>query len=314
MSASVLPTVTVVILNYQRKASLRQTLESVRCQVYSALEVIVVDNASTDGSDQMVAGMFPEARLVRLPSNIGCAARNHGVCAAKGDIVITLDNDVQLTTPHDVQTVVELFAQHPSVACINFQILNAEGCLSRRDWCHPRDCDRFADQAFLTDYVLEGASALRHHAFEQVGGYWPPLFIGHEGHDLAYRLLGAGYDLLYSPQIRVVHAVSAAARPSSRIYYTFTRNAIWVSLRNHRPFVAAREIITDLALMAFSSARAGHWKSYLHGLWDGLAGAPCAFASRCPLSLATYRRLRHIRRLELSPFEKIRRHWRERPI
>ena len=314
MSASERPTVTVMVLNYQRKALLHRTLESALRQAYPALEILVVDNASTDGSDRMIAETFPEVRLLRLPENIGCAARNHGVASAMGDIVVTIDNDVLLSTSYDVHTVVNRFAKCPSVACINFKILNAEGHLSVRDWCHPRDWQQFADESFLTDYILEGASAFRREAFEQVGGYWEPFFIGHEGHDLALRMLNAGYDLLYSPDICVTHLVAAEARPSSRIYYKFTRNSIWLPLRNHRPFAAACAMAKYLGLMAFSSARSGHWRSYVHGLWDGLIGIPRAVASRCPLSVATYRRLHHIRSFEPSLIEKVKRHWLGRTI
>lgn len=308
------PPVTISVLNYQRKETLRLVLERALAQNYPELEVLVVDNASEDGSDRMVEEEFPTVRLLRLPQNIGCAARNAGVAAAKGEFVITLDNDVLLTTPDDARTAVEILERYPSAACVNFKILDSEGNLSRRDWCHPRDWRRFADEEFLTDYVLEGASAFRREAFEQAGGYWAPYLIGHEGLDLALRLLEEGYDLVYSPQVRVRHLAARSARPPSRIYYIYTRNSIWLSLRNHRPLAVLRAIAMDLLLMAFSSARARQWGSYLRGLRDGLIGSPRALASRRPLSRATYRKLRQIERLEPSLLEKARRHWRERPI
>ncbi|MBI4241952.1 MAG: glycosyltransferase family 2 protein [Candidatus Rokubacteria bacterium] len=305
------PVVTVSILNYQRREILRRALERAVGQSYPALDVLVVDNASTDGSDRLVEREFPLVRLVRLPENIGCAARNAGVAAAKGEIVVTLDNDVLLTTADDVRTIVDIFERRPSVACASFKILSETGGLSRRDWCHPRDWARFADEEFVTDYVLEGASAVRRDAFERVGGYWAPLFLGHEGLDLALRLLEAGHDLLYSPRVRVTHLVAAEARPSSRIYYTFTRNAIWVALRNRRGPDAARAIGRDLALMAFTSARAGQFRGYVRGLRDGLLGVPRALATRRPMSRATSRRLRHIRRLAPGLLAKVRRHLEE---
>lgn len=307
-------TVTISILNYQRKETLRRTIERAVGQRYPDLDVLVVDNASTDGSDRMVGEEFPGVRLVRLPENVGCAARNAGVAAAKGEIVVTIDNDVLLTTAGDVQTAVDVFERRPSVGCVNFKILDPAGGLSRRDWCHPRDWRRFANEEFETDYVLEGASAVRRDAFERVGGYWAPLFLGHEGLDLALRFLEAGYELLYAPRLQVTHLVSSEARPSSRIYYTYTRNAIWVSLRNHRPLDGARAIARDLALMAFAAARAGEWKSYSRGVRDGLAGWRRAAAGRHPLSDTTYRRLREIRRLEPSLLEKVKRHVSERLI
>ncbi|ETX09182.1 glycosyltransferase family 2 protein [Candidatus Entotheonella palauensis] len=309
-----LPSVTVMILNYQRREMLRRVVTSALQQDYPHLDILVVDNASTDDSVAFVQQTFPQVRVLPLPQNIGCAARNQGIAAAHGDIIVTIDNDVLLTTPQDVQSVVALFETHPDVACIDFQIRDEAGELCTRDWCHPRDWRRFAHEEFLTAYVLEGASAIRRQAFERVGGYWAPLFLGHEGHDLAYRLLGAGFNLLYTPRVQVTHLVSPAARPSSRIYYTFTRNAIWVSLRNHRPVAALRAIVKYMSLMAFSSVRAGQWQSYLQGIWDGLRGVPQALATRSPLTPAAYRRLRHIRRFEPGVLAKALRHWRERPI
>ncbi len=308
------PVVTIMILNYQRREMLRHVVTSALQQDYPHLDILVVDNASTDGSVADVRQTFPQVRVLSLPKNIGCAARNEGIAAAHGDLIITIDNDVLLTTPRDVQSVVTLFHNHPDVACIDFQIRDESGQLCTRDWCHPRDWREFADEEFLTAYVLEGASAIRRQAFERVGGYWGPLFLGHEGHDLAYRLLGAGFNVLYTPRVHVTHLVSPAARPTSRIYYTFTRNAIWVSLRNHRPVAALRAIVKYMSLMAFASARAGQWPSYLRGVWDGLRGVPQALATRAPLTPAAYRRLRHIRRFEPSVLAKTRRHWRERPI
>lgn len=304
----------LAILNYQRRDALRRVLEAVRTQRYPLLDVVVVDNASTDGSAEMVRAEFPEARLVTLPQNIGAAARNAGVAAAKGDIVFTLDNDVLLTTPDDVERGLAVFARHPRAAVVNFMILGPDGRLSRRDWCHPRDCDRFGETEFPTDYILEGASACRREAFLAAGGYWPPYFIGHEGWDLALRLLDAGHELVYSPAVRVRHMVDPSVRPGSRIYYTFTRNAVWVALRNHRPAPALAAIGRDLALMTFAAFRAGEVRAWGRALRDAIRGARAALASRRPLSRATYRRLRDIRALRPSFAARGLRHVQERLI
>jgi GT2 family glycosyltransferase len=312
--AELIPTVSIAILNYQRRDALRGALQSARQQRYRVLELIAVDNASTDGSAEMVSAEFPDVRLVRLPENIGAAARNAGVNAAKGDLVFTLDNDVRFTTPDDVERGVEAFARHPRAAVVNFMIVGPGGALSRRDWCHPRDPDRWAGREFPTCYVLEGASACRREAFLAAGGYWPPFFIGHEGLDLALRLLDAGHDLLYTPAVRVEHLVEASVRPSSRIYYTFTRNAVWLALRNHRPAAAVASVAQDCALMAFCAARAGQLGAYARGVRDAVRGAPAALATRRPLSRQTYRRLADVCALRPGLAARVRRHVRERLI
>lgn len=308
------PTVSIAILNYQRRDVLRGALESARTQRGPVLEVLAVDNASTDGSVEMVRREFPDVRVVALEENVGAAARNAGVAAAKGEIVVTLDNDVRLTTPDDVDRLLAVFARHPRAAVVNFMILGPDGRLSRRDWCHPRDPDVWAEREFPTTYVLEGASACRREAFLAAGGYWPPFFIGHEGLDLALRLLDRGHDLVYTPAVRVRHLVEPSARPSSRIYYTFTRNALWVALRNHRPAAALGSLAQDLALMAYCAARAGQGSAFVRGVLDGLGGAPAALATRRALSRATYRRLKELRAERPSLPRRVLRHVRERLI
>jgi GT2 family glycosyltransferase len=307
-------TVSIAILNYQRRDVLRRALAAAREQRWPSLEIIAVDNASTDGSQEMVRDEFPDVHLVALPENVAAAARNEGVRAAKGEIVFTLDNDVLFTTPEDVARGVAAFERHPRAAVVNFAILGPDGTLSRRDWCHPRDPRRWADTEFLTDYVLEGASACRRDAFLAAGGYWAPFFIGHEGWDLALRLLDAGHDLVYCPAVRVRHLVDQTVRPSSRIYYTFTRNAIWVALRTQRAGDAAGSIARDLALMAFAATRAGQTVAWARGVLDAVRGAPRALATRRVMSKATARRLRSLRALKPSLVARAARHARERLI
>jgi len=306
--------VTIAILNYQRRDALRRALEAARAQRYARLEVLAIDNASSDGSQEMVRDEFPDVHLVALPENIAAAARNEGVRAAKGEIVFTLDNDVLLSTPDDVARGVAAFERHPRAAVVNFTILGPDGILSRRDWCHPRDPDRWAGAEFLTDYVLEGASACRREAFLAAGGYWRPFFIGHEGWDLALRLLDAGHELVYSPDVQVRHMVDPTVRPSSRIYYTFTRNAIWVALRSYRARAAAASIARDMLLMAYTAARAGELRAWARGVVDAVRGSHRALRTRRPMSVETSRQLARIRALKPSIAARALRHARERLI
>jgi GT2 family glycosyltransferase len=306
--------VSIAILNYQRRDALRQALEAARAQRHPVAEILAVDNASTDGSAEMVRDEFPDVRLVRLPDNVAAAARNVGVAAAKGEVVVTLDNDVRFTTPDDVTRALAVLDRHPRAALIDFMIVGPDGRLSRRDWCHPRDPDRWGEREFATDCVLEGASACRREAFLAVGGYWAPLFIGHEGWDLGLRLLDAGHELVYTPEVRVRHLVDASVRPSSRIYYTFARNAVWVALRNLPAPAAAASIARDLALMGFASARAGQLGAYRRGVADAVRGAGAALATRRVLARTTRARLAEIRRLKPGPIARVRRHVSERLI
>ena len=108
--------------------------------------------------------------------------------------------------------------------------------------------------------------------------------------------------------------VNPSVRPSSRIYYTFTRNAVWVALRNHRPAAALGSIAKDLALMSFAAVRAGELRAWARALVDAVRGADAALATRRPLSPTTYTRLRQIRALKPSFLVRVLRHLRERLI
>ncbi|MBL1214840.1 MAG: glycosyltransferase family 2 protein [Ignavibacteriae bacterium] len=87
------PLVTVNILSFNRKEELRITLTKVFEQDYKNIEVIVVDNASEDGTQRMVQSEFPAVKLIQLKKNIGIAGWNKGFEAAKGEYVLVLDDD-----------------------------------------------------------------------------------------------------------------------------------------------------------------------------------------------------------------------------
>ncbi len=87
------PLVTVNILSFNRREELRNTLTKVFEQDYKNIEIIVVDNASSDGSSEMVKNEFPDVQLIQLEENIGIAGWNEGFKAAKGVYVLVLDDD-----------------------------------------------------------------------------------------------------------------------------------------------------------------------------------------------------------------------------
>ena len=86
------PLVTVNILSFNRRDYLKITLEKVFEQSYKNIEVFVVDNASTDGTIEMVKKEFPQVRLIQLKKNIGIAGWNEGFKNAKGEFVLVLDD------------------------------------------------------------------------------------------------------------------------------------------------------------------------------------------------------------------------------
>lgn len=89
--------ISVIIVNYNRKDLLRQCLDSIRGQDFKDVEVIVADNASSDGSIEMLAICYPEVKLMRNAGNLlFCKAQNQGIDTAKGNFILCLNSDVVL--------------------------------------------------------------------------------------------------------------------------------------------------------------------------------------------------------------------------
>ena len=100
----------IVIVNWNSRDDLRACLESLAAQTYRDLEILVVDNGSTDGSAAMVSASFPACRLLAQPGNIGFAEGcNRGIEAATGEWVATLNNDC-VAEPGWAQAIVEAAA------------------------------------------------------------------------------------------------------------------------------------------------------------------------------------------------------------
>ena len=124
-------TVSVVIPCYNCSAYLAETLTSVRAQTRPVLEVIVVDDASTDDS-AAAASRFAEVQVVRLPRNSGISsARNAGLLAARGDLIAWLDAD-DIWEPDHLATVAGLLEQYPS-AGVAFSLTRGFG-VSQHVW------------------------------------------------------------------------------------------------------------------------------------------------------------------------------------
>lgn len=117
------PLVTVNILSFNRKDDLQNTLSKVNEQDYKNIEVIVVDNASSDGSPEMVEKVFPEVKLIRLDKNIGIAAWNKGFEVARGEYVLVLDDDAY-PAKDAIDLAVNRILIDDTIGCIALNVIN----------------------------------------------------------------------------------------------------------------------------------------------------------------------------------------------
>ena len=223
--------VSVVMLTHNRA---EQTLRSLG--ELSALAerppLVVVDNASSDGTAALVRRRYPDVRVIELAENIGAAARNHGVEAVDTEYVAFSDDD-SWWAPGALTRAVEAFDRHPRLAAVHGRIL--VGADEREDPI----CAELRDSPLPGDPSLPGAPllgflacavVLRRSAFEAVNGFEPNVKIGGEEEWLACDLAAAGWELRYLPEIVVHHhpprRAGAAADARRRIGL---RNTLWFS-------------------------------------------------------------------------------------
>jgi len=301
--------VTISILTYKRHQHLRRALASVLRYAGQVAEIIVVDNAAEPELNNLLAAEYPGVRYIGAPSNAGCEGRNIALRAANTPIVITLDDDVELSSLNCIAEVEAAFARDPRLACLNFTVTGADGKVLERDWCHPRPISHAALE-FETHFILEGASALSREKVLSVGGYPAEFFLGHEGVDLSYRLIGAGYRVVHTPRVSTTHHAALEHRPDWRVYYYYTRNGIWVVYRSFPPMMAVPRMLAHLATMGFFSLRAMQVKAYLQGCADGVRGL--SRMDRRNLDADSLKHVRQIRSERVPLFGRIQRRFRER--
>ncbi len=291
--------ISVVVLSHKRQETLDRVLASVVRQEYPGCELIVVDNNSGEELLSWLRTSYPQARLIALSQNVGPAARNLGLQAARGRYIVTLDNDVYFDDTQALNRIAAAFERHPAAGCVVFRVCHpATGQLHLRDWCHPRPWQQAELEEFETFYITEGAAAFRRAVFERIEPYWSELFIGHEGYDLALRLMDAGYEIWYVPEVKVWHLASRETRPDWRPFYYYTRNLFPVVYRNYPFSAGVAHILPRLAVFGIYALRVRAFGKYLRGIVDGLGMWPACRPIRRPVDRETLRRIRELRRYQ----------------
>jgi GT2 family glycosyltransferase len=227
----------IVILTHDRRDEALRTLEHLPHR--DDIPVIVVDNASSDGTVDAVRARYPATRIVRLPRNAGAAGRNAGVLACRARYIAFCDDD----TWWDAATLEHAAAaldRHPGLAVVTARVLVGDD--AREDPASTR----MAASPFPNTLAIEGREVLgflagacmfRRTAFVAAGGYEPRLFIGREERLLAIDLLTLGWRMAYVPAAVVHHRPSRIRNRSAR-QQLLLRNGLWCAWLR-RPFASA---------------------------------------------------------------------------
>ena len=194
--------VTVALVSRNRKADLRGALQSVLEQEGNP-EIVVIDDASTDGTSEMVRSEFPSVSLHRHEQALGTTeSRNRITSLASNNIVIHLDDDARFTSRTTVSQTVAQF-DHPRVAIVAVPFDDVVG--GRRSVRNGRAPD---DELWVLATYTGAAYAARTDIFRRVGGYDREYWMYGEERDLSLRLLSQGFVTRMGRAEPVLHYVS----------------------------------------------------------------------------------------------------------
>jgi GT2 family glycosyltransferase len=296
--ASSRPLASVVIPTWNGIQHLPTCLDALRVQSSSHVEVIVVDNASIDGSQALVKNQYPEVHLLALDRNLGLTGGNNaGFRAAQGEILISLNNDTQ-AEPDFVEALIEGLAEHPEagMAAAKIRLFDQRELLhSAGDGYRPdgipfnrgvwqQDKGQF-DQAGWVFGGCGGAVAYRRAMLDDVGLFDESFFMYCEDVDLNWRAQLAGWRCWYVPDAVVYHKLSATGGGPVASFYT-GRNTLWVLAKNYpaallhtywRQVLRAQWSVTRDALSAWRGRAA---RARLRGQIAGLLGWPGMLGKR----------------------------------
>ncbi len=259
------PTLSVIIVSWNVRELLARALDSVFASVDEdvELEVIVVDNASGDGSARMVSERFPQVRVIANQQNLGFpAANNQGLALASGDYVLLLNSDTEVRTGALTRMIAHM-VMHPETGLAGPKLLNADGSIqsSRRrfptlrilflesTWLQPlagrRALARYtyedipATMPQDVDWVTGAAMMARRQAIDQVGAMDEGFFMYSEELDWCRRIRNAGWRVTFAPQAEIVHyggKSSEQVAPARHIY--FQSSKVRYARKYHGSFVA----------------------------------------------------------------------------
>jgi GT2 family glycosyltransferase len=269
-----LPKITIGILSYNRKNELRRTLDCIiRCVQYHDCEVIVVDNASIDGSVNMIRSEFPSVQLIALDNNIATAGRNYFYHSAKGKYIFSYDDDSMPATPSTIYNIIKFLEMNRHVDAVSaycYQPLTG--------FAESGELEKFRFsgsplQGYEGLYFVEGGMCIRSSAWKKIEGYDPDFIWGAEGADLTLQMYKNGMKTMYHPGFATLHMRSNINRNFSINIYFYTRNYMW-TIAKHFPIYAALPV-TVLYIIRRCISMILYPKLfhvYLKGINDGLSG------------------------------------------
>ncbi|MBI2903437.1 MAG: glycosyltransferase family 2 protein [Candidatus Methylomirabilis oxyfera] len=280
------PRVSFIVVTHARAQWLSGALASIQRQTVNCREIVVVVNGPDPETQQLLRALGSEARVAVLEHNYGVGAgRNAGVALARGEILVFLDDDAELRDLDTAMRLLKHFERDPELGVVGFLVMDAAtGAIESR--CIPFRNKRVPQGPTAACYFAGGACAIRRAVFDRVGFYDESLFYGGEEVDLSYRLLEAGFRILFDPSVAMLHYAVGDRSESFALYFS-ARNRPWVALRHLPLLCCVTHIVAWWAWSLAGGLQAGAVASALRGMRDCVAGTPEIWRKRRPISRRT---------------------------
>ncbi|HEY0009144.1 MAG TPA: glycosyltransferase family 2 protein [Tepidisphaeraceae bacterium] len=290
-----IPSATVVITTKNRKADLAGAIKSVLAQ-RGNVECLVVDDASTDGTADMVRSEFPSVRLEVSPESRGyIVQRNLGAQLARGKVIFSIDDDAIFSTPDVVQQTLEDF-DHPAIGAVAIPFIN----VNQDDVLRQRALD--TAQRWIAPHYIGTAHAIRRDVFLQCGQYRGELIHQGEERDLSIRMINAGYFVRLG-RADPIHHFESPKRNFERMARFGRRNDVLFAWQNvPLPWTPIYTMATTLNGLRFLVG-SPDWRAHMAGLTAGYRSILGKGFPRRPVSgraLRTYRMLVRKRQVRLE--------------
>lgn len=289
------PLIITVILNTNRRDDTLACVASLQAGDYPNHRIIVLDNASTDGSVAAIAGRFPDVQIIRLQENRGYAGNNNvGIAAAVeqgADWVFVLNEDTTLATDC-LSQMIDAARRFPRVGVIGPMVyhhdepdvIQSAGGRLDRYWVSHHIGENESDRrqfaaARPVDWISGCAILVRRDVVEQVGGLDERFFYYWEETEWCVRAARAGWTILHVPDARLWHkGVQRDYRPNASVTYYNTRNH-FLMLSKHRapllPWLAAWAGLARTLASWSLRPRWQHMRDHRDAMWQGAVDFLC---------------------------------------
>ena len=246
---SELPLVSIITLNWNTTVVTGEFLSSIKeTNTYKNIEVIIVDNASNSDPTAPLVSIFPSAKIIRNPKNLGFSARNNiGIKAAKGDYLFLVNNDTEFT-PGLIESLLSVFQKNKDagIVCPKFHYFFKKGVIEYAGYKRvnvltgrngmigngEQDKGQY-DVLSKTNYAHGGAMMVSKKAIEKVGLLPELFFLYYEELDWSVKFRKNGYNIYFQPEALIYHKESVSTGKTSPLKtFYLTRNRILFMRRN----------------------------------------------------------------------------------